>query len=796
MKVPLRTPPRGRPGQSPALQSAQDTACSRDWRDDPRLWRAKLRARRAPGAVVCRGLQRNQMKVILDWRRAHGVQCLHAILLMALLLPVSAVSAPRVMWRLAEHPRRVMFKAPAEAGPCVLVSLELDDDTLEPGGVSAFDPAGGPLPCRLVHTETRKADVLVGLGKPQDTKGDYAVYYGGPPGADATPDLHDSLPIAVDVYKRSGRSVPTSWRKMFYLAGTAGRAVDMFLLPGLGDLALFEEHERASRQKESDRWIAVLSTFVQLPDDGVYRFALDCHDAGFLLIDGETMVGWPGRHPGGEWRVGPPVFMKAGPHAVQIYSCSKIEATLRLGWIRPGAEEVTPIESSAFLAAFRTEETRTERIDKLLHPGFAHTVRPSYSFWGTDTIFTPVNFENRTEAWIQSQLQCRWVFGEGDEAPVEGPRAYRVLVGARRHEVGLTVRDALGFVAGCRRTVDTRLVQPRLYPFAAELLFLPAVAYASDIVEPQLQVTGELPGGQTGVDVVWEVATRAGVERVESERLVPSMQQTQRMRLMKAVAGELDRINWRVLHHGVVLAGGMVRFVEPPFTALPDQVRGDRIYDADGVQLVLVPPRRAGVYAQPPITTEQAFGALLCIDDMLAAPELPASTPGPSFDRVLARIVNGPDRPRVRYLSLPAWNQAPEAFGPLLKLCQIPAAVDPATDVVILSIGLKDLLDANDPDVFERQVAALSDIVSWSMGCAVVWVTPPPYSRDPTSVRAFAAAIRRVSAARRIPVADLYSAFLGTRRQEHGFMRGQELVLSREGRDLTAEIIARALLMQ
>jgi hypothetical protein len=61
-------------------------------------------------------------------------------------------------------------------------------------------------------------------------------------------------------------------------------------------------------------------------------------------------------------------------------------------------------------------------------------------------------------------------------------------------------------------------------------------------------------------------------------------------------------------------------------------------------------------------------------------------------------------------------------------------------------------------------------------------------------VRPFAAAVRRVAEARRIPVADLYTALQGIHHDVQPFMRDWDLSLSRTGQDLTAQMIARALL--
>ena len=182
---------------------------------------------------------------------------------------------------------------------------------------------------------------------------------------------------------------------------------------------------------------------------------------------------------------------------------------------------------------------------------------------------------------------------------------------------------------------------------------------------------------------------------------------------------------------------------------------------------------------------------------MLNVTGLPAP-PGidelPGFDRILARIVNGPDRPIVRCVTLPDWSEYPQAHGRLVKLVEVPAALAESTDVAILSLGLRDMLAAGNVQQFEREAAALTDLLSATMGTPVVWVTMPPYPPDPSSTRPYAAAVQKIAAARRIPVADLFTAFLASRPNFREFFHGDDLRLSEQGRQMAARVIARALL--
>jgi hypothetical protein len=221
---------------------------------------------------------------------------------------------------------------------------------------------------------------------------------------------------------------------------------------------------------------------------------------------------------------------------------------------------------------------------------------------------------------------------------------------------------------------------------------------------------------------------------------------------------------------------------------------GDALFDrAGGTRLVLVPFSGAGRFSQPVIETEQAFGHLLCVDDFVSPPGLDMVGALKAYDRVLARIVDGPERPWVTHVPVSSQRHAEGSHEPLLRLVDIPSAVQPETDVVILSIGLEDVLARQKPKTFERYVAALSDIVAVSQRRPVIWVTPPPYVGEEDRIRPFAVAVQRVADARRIPVADVFTAFRGMRDVQR-LLRDEGLALSENGQSMVAQLVARAML--
>jgi hypothetical protein len=109
---------------------------------------------------------------------------------------------------------------------------------------------------------------------------------------------------------------------------------------------------------------------------------------------------------------------------------------------------------------------------------------------------------------------------------------------------------------------------------------------------------------------------------------------------------------------------------------------------------------------------------------------------------------------------------------------------------VLLAIGGQDCAAGIQPEEFERQAAALCDLLLQA-GHAVTWITPPPFPERPDKARLYAVAIRRIAESRHLPVADLYSLFAGA--EAGGQNLFDELLpscLSAQGRKLAAERIA------
>lgn len=711
---------------------------------------------------------------------------------------------PEPAWRFPDFHVRGVVGIPEPAGATLLVELPLSGtarlDLKKRGQSVAVIRGGGTLPSRLVHADHEKASVLVGTGAGRQVQ-EALVYLGTGKAEDPNkPVLTDPRPVRFDLFSTEGKSLPHTWEKMAHLRAHAARMGEARFLPGFGEVRVFEDDEPKRRKKRRARpWIVVFRTYVHVPEEGVHRVALDGKGVAYALVDGELRAARSSRYAPAGWLAGKPVLLEEGVHRVEVYVCSLPPFLLRLGWQRPGSDETEEVGKPFLLTARKAERVRMERADRTLHPDFDVEIMDPYAFRDTDPVFVPVRLRNASATWTGKDMTCRWSLVSSSGKGVglgAGPEVTPVLKGLDEHRVRLTVEDALGFESRCERVVDCRRRPITWYRVAAGVAGLPAVCYAHDRLMPVLNVRATTPGS-TGVTAAWTVV-RCGRQPEHFSKHVTPKGEMVSLPMPEADAGELASLEWRVSHKGRTLRRGTIIVEHPPFTVCPVRVTADRLYGAQGRRLVLVPAYGSeGVQAQAPITTAQAFGDLVCVDDMLSVPGLPVTRRDADVFDVLAKIVDGPDRPVVRYEPLPDRQANADTCGALAKLVQVPALLkgDPAPDVAILSIGLRDLVARRRPEDVELDMAALCDMAAGLLECPLILVTPPPYPGNEGRVRPFAAAIRRAADARGIPVADLFTGFSGMGRPAASLF-DDGLALTERGRELAAEIVARTLLSE
>lgn len=724
------------------------------------------------------------------------------VILFALLLAGTVQALPALEWRFPSFPLRTVFHVPEGGTTNVLLTLKrVGNMPVIQNGFLACGPDGTPLPLRVVQAEGDQ--VVLTLEAPRYGGRPCAVYYGSSPSNEPVTSpkaAMDPAPLAVGFKSLQGRAIPTSWERLKQmLLSSPGQIRTPFRVAGFNEigqaLTLSETDNDPKRMKESRRYkpgikVAWVRSVLLCPLAGTFRFAVDCLDGGFVTVDGELVAAWPGEHEPGAWQLGTPVFLKAGVHRVEVFNVfDGGQPNLRVGWLPPGRNDVSPLAAPDLVASCEVTGTRAERMDRTLHPGFIATPVQAYSFRGNSAEFIAVRFNNITENWITTELESRWQFGDGTKSSEKNP--VHVYKAADVFKASLEVRDALGFVAGCSETVDCRQIPPEECAVSFDLSGLPAVCFSRDRVAPSLRIQGVVPTNVV-FEVSWEFRLRSGVSGQAQREITPRIQ-SQFIQLATQTAGELESLNWSVSHRQARLWGERIRFMRPPFEALPSRIEGDRLCATGGTRLVLVPDEGVSSVRQAAPVPVHRLGRLVCADDSLAVSGL-IEPRGEPFDHILARLLTG-RMEEVRYAALPEWGLFPESYGSLRKLVDVPAALHrEQADVAILSIGLQDILEVKDVDSFERQAAALSDMLAMSMNMRTVWVTPPPYPSAPERSRVFAAAIRRVAEARGIPVADLFTAFSCASDSRHVFFQENPLMLSDLGHRLAGQQIARALM--
>ncbi|MGQ9662589.1 MAG: hypothetical protein ACUVWX_09680 [Kiritimatiellia bacterium] len=702
-----------------------------------------------------------------------------------------AIAAPYPPWKLPDCETRAVFEFPDRAMRSVLVGLPNEDGLTIASRFVAVDSFGRELPSRVVHVDEDKAYVLVCFESRQGATG--FLYYsasGSQSSDSAQPLCMEQLPVFVEVQRGGGKSAPNTWEKMLFLYGSKTQRRHVVARAYFEDIP-FIPYEEERRPEERARTIVVhMRTILLCRESGEYSFAIDCCDAGFLLVDGEHAAEWPGEHPPGQWRVGSPLLLKAGPHVLDFYGCMLARMPPRLGWLPPGKDRIQMIPREALITGAIAEPVRIERKDRSLHVGFAYDILPAYSFRGLPHVFIPVRFRNMTRNWVTDVMSSFWSF-DGMNTSTNRD-AVHIFRGATVHTASLLVRDALGFSASATATVDCRHVQPQQYALSCAISELPAVCFPSDMITPVLRIAGVVPEGfELAAD--WQVERRSG----EIEKFVAPFNlggACETLKLTTIAAGKVSRVTWRVRHENLDLFSGTVLFLRPEFAMIPVRVEADYLYDRTGNQVVLIPHDVGGRYFQPSCSWEMLQNGILILDDFLEIP-LATSTRNEKFLRqALEQSMGNGSLPLIHWIRFVPRNAENGAFDPLHTLVEAARiAAESESEVVVLTLGRLAWRSGYSVEMFERHAAALSDLLSGTMKKFVVWGTVPPYPANVDRARAFAAAIRRVADARGIPVADLYSGILGAENSRELFVRGHDVALSGKGQKLAGCLIAKAL---
>ncbi len=723
-----------------------------------------------------------------------------------LVVPTGGIAAsdfgPQPAWHFPAIESRLVTAAPTYGSESIMVSLP------KPAGVERIDGLyaaavhedGHALACVPLSLDASNVWIRIATSsrskRPNGSK-QCAVYVTDKsnilPGKAPTAPHQ---PVALTLNILSGRRPARSWSHMRSLLAKRNAKKEKRRLGKVITSQEWEGFHMSRKDKDGKSHprnsTADIQSVILPPAAGSYRFALNSHYPSFLLIDGELVASGGGEHAGDDWKTGDPVVLLARPMKIELVTTAMPTLSVKVGWILPGSpSNAVPltIPATAYAAVTMPASARLEVQSEPLYANFTYKHARPYRFRESPTIFSKVSFTGIDVNWMKAPVRYQWVI-DGVPQASTAHRFTQTLNNMSESLVTLAVRDTLGFTNSQSHVIKPTSEPPHEYAVDAEMGNLPPACYPTDIVHPVLLLNGATDGGMPLV-AAWHL-TGPGLDLRGEQPVQRLRRQRIDLPLGRYHAADLSRIDWSINHHGTPIAAGVVRFEKPPYRSVPSRAEGPALFNAAGQQVVLVANQYADQYRQPPITTTHAFGHIACLDDFIC----PNGDGGgkPPYPTILERIINGADHPQVSYYTTPQ-SPAVEQRGylPLLKLLQAPGLAK-GSDVVVLSLARRDMRDLASPERYERYAAALTDLLSATLGYRVVWVTPPPFEGNVDQTRPYAAAIRRVADARNIPVADLFTAATILGQQESLFHDAAAHSLSEQGQALAAELCARALL--
>lgn len=721
-----------------------------------------------------------------------------------------ATWAAGVDWHEPGAEARAVFTR--EAGPQASVLVTVPFSGAESAQARAFTAGGREIPIDIVHQSGKELHILVRTGAQRAyANGVFYVYYG-----QGLRELREELvnkdyePVTVDYYSNRGRSIPTDWTRMQHLLAEQGAPVRTKTQDGIEDVAPLPasggSYGRSRQRRRSSGAMVRISTHIIIPEPGLYRFHLDCNDAGFVMLDRRMQVEWPGRHARGTWRQGDISYLDSGPHILEVYGAASHITRAKVAVTSTQTEDrKVRVEDFLLVSSLVPKALRIEEKEKTLHAGFSYSLGRPYKFRDTDPVFVPVTLQDFSGSDLSWQYQANWspateaaltagasqvgvggVFQAGRRT-LEGNSVTHVFDSLGLHRVSLELRDALGFQSVLERQVDTRNLHYREYAVGAVPVNVVPCLFSEDTVDPSIRVSAKCPEPMDFL-LEWKWHDVKGRERTGSRKL--SMSSGARtIRIFSARAADVSEAEWELSHRGYRINGGRMLFNRFPYAAFPHRAVEDRLYDSKGNQLFYVSSRAQSGFRQPAIRTAHLKGGVLMLDDVLAVPR-PMSGDSAGYSKMLAGMLSiGEEEVALRDLSASGGHDHLGAAGVLRS---VSAETESRSGIVMLSVGMEHFLAYDRPSDFERLLAAAVDIIASRRSMRAIMVTLPPVGEDREAAREYAAAVRRVAGARGIPVADLYSAFMGMGQDIELFM-GSGPELSDAGIRLSCQVIARAI---
>ena len=209
----------------------------------------------------------------------------------------------------------------------------------------------------------------------------------------------------------------------------------------------------------SEEYISVYEGYLRIDEPGEYAFCTVSDDGSWLLVDGHTVVEWPGSHgfdgsQRGE-RSGT-VKLKKGVARVEYFQEEGTGGQMAFaGWKPPGAESFWGIPNEQWLAVRYGGPGMSQARERPLVAVADCSVVSTY--WIRDTVdkqVSLVELADRSRSRKGDVVAWHWDFGDGLTG--EGREVSHAYFRLGRPEVTLTVTDAAG-------NSDTATLAPYLF---------------------------------------------------------------------------------------------------------------------------------------------------------------------------------------------------------------------------------------------------------------------------------------------------------------------------------------------
>ena len=165
----------------------------------------------------------------------------------------------------------------------------------------------------------------------------------------------------------------------------------------------------------SEKFTSLYTGWFMARVPGRYEFATSSDDASFLLVDGEVVVSWPGRHgPVADARHKGAVTLKAGVHKLQYAHASDGGSTCAVAaWLPPGGNAFEVIPEGVFTPLSRAVTGALEVAGERVSADFTTEIAGEALLVTDEELYAVKMTFTSTTSGIPTNL-VYWDFGDGN----------------------------------------------------------------------------------------------------------------------------------------------------------------------------------------------------------------------------------------------------------------------------------------------------------------------------------------------------------------------------------------------